>query len=351
MKTAFRSAISLAVAFVLLLLLMLWSGVRPRDVWETVGRLPPSAYFASAALHAAVYALRAWRFRILIPPATRPTYARALVVSSAHNLAAYVMPAKTGEASFVVYLKTTAGVPAARGLASLVVSRILDLEVLCAGLCVACAWIACSGDGSDSAETRVAASAIGGLGALSVVLFALAVSFAILGARSHVAVPLAERCARALGVDRLPFGERILARAREVQEALKTAGGDRRLLGATLVSVPLWGLVFVFYAVLARGMGLDGGVGLAEITFGSSVAVMFNLLPVNGIAGFGTQEAGWTFGFALLGIDRELALATGIGTHFVQLFNVCVFGLVAHFFMGAMTAPLGSSHAGPPREQ
>ena len=92
-----------------------------------------------------------------------------------------------------------------------------------------------------------------------------------------------------------------------------------------------------FFAVLAKAMGLPEHFTFAEATFGSSLAVMFNLLPVNGVAGVGTQEAGWVTGFSqFLGVDRSVALSTGIGCHLVQLFNVVVMGIAAHLAMGVM---------------
>ena len=79
--------------------------------------------------------------------------------------------------------------------------------------------------------------------------------------------------------------------------------------------------------------------GDIEATFGSGLAVLTNMLPINGIAGFGTQEAGWVAGFAWLGVGRELALATGLGAHLVQLANACLFGLLGHLAMGLASRP------------
>jgi hypothetical protein len=93
-------------------------------------------------------------------------------------------------------------------------------------------------------------------------------------------------------------------------------------------------LVFLFYAVLARGLGLDVSLGAA--VFGSGLAIAANLLPINGLAGFGTQEAGWVVGFVILGVPRELALSTGLGAHLVQLANVILFGLMAHVALGVL---------------
>ena len=70
--------------------------------------------------------------------------------------------------------------------------------------------------------------------------------------------------------------------------------------------------------------------------FGSSLAVFTNLLPINAFAGFGTQETGWVLGFGLLGAPREAALASGLGVHFVQLIDVCLFGILGHLALGLL---------------
>ena len=64
-----------------------------------------------------------------------------------------------------------------------------------------------------------------------------------------------------------------------------------------------------------------------------------NLLPINGFAGFGTQEAGWAVGFRMLGVPPDVALATGLGVHVVQLVNVVLMGVLGQVALGL----LGSS--------
>ena len=57
-----------------------------------------------------------------------------LAIGAAHNLASYVLPARSGEASLVLYLRGTCGVAPGAAVASLVVSRALDC-MLGAGSC------------------------------------------------------------------------------------------------------------------------------------------------------------------------------------------------------------------------
>ena len=327
MKTPLRILLSLAIAAALLAALMVWVGVEKDQIWAALASLEAADYALAVGIHVAIYSLRALRFRLLVPPSDRPSFGRTLTVSAAHNLASYVLPAKTGEASFVVYLKRFAGVAGARGLASLLVSRLLDLAVMCTCVSIACFYIAATA--SDEVRANLE-----NLVPFAILLLGLTVVFGIISARGHLLVVFIERFIKLLRLDRLRFGRVVLTRTVEIEEALRSAGGEGRLLSAALLSFPIWMLVFAFYLVLGVGSGLPEATSFAEVAFGSSATVMFNLLPVNGVAGFGTQEMGWTLGFEVLGVDRKLALASGISTHLVQLFNVCMFGVIGHLFMG-----------------
>ena len=327
MKTTVRISLSVAVAAVLLAFLMIWGGVSPRDAYETVRRVPPEAYFLATGMHLTVYCLRAIRFNLLIPREVRPTFKRSLIVSAAHNMASYVLPAKTGEASLIVYLRLQGGVPSAKGLASLLVARLLDGATLCCGLSFACIWLSRSGK-YDSLTW---------LGSVGAGLIALCVLFVVLSVRGDLVVRVVAACMRWLKVHHLTLGERVLSKTNQVALALRQAGEGGRLALAALVTVPIWLGVFGFYAVLSKAMGLPESFSFAEATFGSSLAVMFNLLPVNGMAGVGTQELGWMTGFSdFLGVERGLALSTGVGCHLIQLFNVVTLGILAHLAMGVM---------------
>jgi uncharacterized protein (TIRG00374 family) len=314
-----RSIVSFLIAVALVWALLEWSDVHLADVARTVARMPLSSFLIALAIHCAIYALRAWRFRTLIPGAPPPTLAQAVVIGAAHNLATYLLPAKTGEGAWVVYLKTRLGVSASVGLASLVVARLLDLAVLCGELGVVCLWLAWTGRAGALPWPA-------GFGAL---LLALTLLFFVLASRSHWLTSMARQLLAWSGLARTRIGERIGLQLASVAAALRDASSRGRLARAALLTVPQWVGIFAFYAVLARALGLDAGVGFVEACFGSSLAVLTNLLPINGFAGFGTQEGGWVLGFGILGVPRDAALATALGVHVVQLFDTLLLGLIA----------------------
>lgn len=325
-----RLALSFVLAGVLLFVLTKLSGLSFGALFGAVGELDSRTYFSALGVHASIYLVRAARFRMLLPRDTRPGLLGVLSTSSAHNLAAYVLPAKTGEASFVVYLRALFGVPASQGLVSLVVSRLLDLTTLLALVAVFLGLLIAGG--MQSVAFLLPLVPLLALGALVGALFCAwphVLSARVVGLLSRVKLLDGAR------------GGKLRAKLEEVTAALETVsisrpGGAALLGGATAASLVIWLLVFSFYAVLARGAGLPADLSFPEAAFGSSLAVLFNLLPINGFAGFGTQEAGWQIGFSLVGVDSELALSSGVAAHLVQLFNVVVLGVLGHLGLGLL---------------
>ncbi len=322
MKLALRLSLSLAVAAALVGFLMAWGGTRPREVLAAAASLDPGTFALALGAQAAIYALRALRFRYMIAPARRPAFGRILPVSSAHSLASYVLPAKVGEASLVVYLRASCGVPSAEGLAVLLVSRILDLTTVAGSLSLACLALGASGT----------FPALPWLGRLGGVLFVLTIVFAWLGSRGHLLVRLATRASRAIGLARTRLGMRLVGAAERVELAMREVGEERSLIGAAL-SLPVWACVYLFYAVLARGLGMSQ-LSFPAAVFGASLTVFGNSLPISAFAGFGTQDAGWVLGFTVLGVDRELATQSALAFHLVYLLTIVAFGLAGHLAMG-----------------
>jgi len=331
-----RILISLLVAAGLLWALVAWGGVEPKDVMDTLRGLTLAQWLTALSVHAGIYLLRAWRFSLLIPTELRPSFSRVLAASSAHNLAAYVLPLKSGEATFIVYTAEVGGVPARASVASLLVSRLLDLVVLCAGLWVV-TWLAPllaaevrADELLDETPATLADrfSTMFGVGAVFLVVGLLAAWVCM---RRASFVSMTASFLGLLHIERTALGAKVLSFIGRLSEALEEAGKRGGMLRATGVSVALWGGVIAFYSVLLPAFGWpQGHLIVVPAVLAAGFATLANLLPVNGLAGFGTQEGGWVLGMSLWGVDPDLALAIGVSAHFVQLGNVILFGLLGH---------------------
>lgn len=326
MKTLQRLVLSLGVAAVLLLLLLRWGDLSVAQALSAWRDLPLTTWLAVLGIHLWIYLFRTLRFAALLPVAEAPRFLQLLAISSAHNLAAYVLPAKTGEASLVLYLKGLCGISGPVGLAALFLSRLLDLFTVAASMTLVCGLLAA---GPRFAHLTWLGPLALALGVTTLVLF-------LLLRRGHRLVLLAARPAGLLRSRAPHLAERLHQTATRVADAVNHAGGEGRLLRGMLLSLPLWFGVYLYFAVLARGVGMPVDVTFPESVFGASLAVLSNLLPINGFAGFGTQDAGWVLGFGALGVPRATALTTALGFHLVHLFNVILLGLLGHLGMGML---------------
>lgn len=332
MKPLLRILLPLALAGLLLAGLAWWGGVSVGDVQAAFARLSWGTWGLALGLHVLVYNLRAIRYRVLVPGEHRPRHLDVLAISAGHNLATSVLPARTGDASLVLYLRGQCGVPMEQGLAALLVSRLLDLAMLAAAMGTACLLLSAFGD------------LPGWMLPLGGVLVAGGVGFVVLAAFADRLTDALEWFGRLFKLDRSNLGRKLLEKSAQAGEALRELGRGGRLAATAGLTCLVWLGLFSMYAVLAFGLGLPPELGYPEAVFGSGMAVVTNLLPLNAMAGFGTHEMGWAFGFSeILGVPRDLALATGVSMHLVQLANVVLLGVLGHLAMGVLGGARGAA--------
>lgn len=331
MKTALRLVLSLAVAAGLLAVLMLLGGIGLEDLLAGLRRLSLRAYLTALALHVALYVLRAWRFHLLLPAERRPGPLRLLSITASYTMASIILPAKIGEATFVVYAGRVAKLPASEATACLLVARLLDLATLALSMSLACLALWAAGSYPNLVW----------LGPLGAILLPCSFAVFVASARGDLVIRWIDRGSRLLGLDRTRTGSRLLGFGDRLSVALRAAGSRRRLYAAALVSLPAWLCVFLFCAVLAEALGLPPEVTFAEATLGAGLAMATSLLPLSAFANFGTLEAGWVLGFHAMGVEPSVAYATGIGLHVVQVANAVLLGLLGHVGMA-----VGADRAG-----
>ncbi|MDP9479730.1 MAG: flippase-like domain-containing protein, partial [Actinomycetota bacterium] len=175
-------------------------------------------------------------------------------------------------------------VPADRAVASVVLSRIVDLVGLLAVLAAAWALAGAGGWGRLLLPASIVAGAVGGL---------------FLLARLRLPASLGER-----------FGAagRMVGRA---QEALGSTGRGA-LLRAFAFAAPAWVFEAGILYVVARGLGL--GLSPAEVVAATCFAVLVAAVPLTPGA-IGTYEAGMVAILLAFGAAAEPAFAAAVITH------------------------------------
>lgn len=250
--------------------------------------------------------LRTCRFAVSIPEAKRPNLGRLFGIVSIHQFLNHLLPARLGEVSFPWLLGRHSRNSKVSGLSVLLVVRMQELLTL-AVLFVCVLPLVMAG------ENKTAFLALWG-GGVTVLLL-------VLNSMLPGLLALLSRLLRRLPLDPVSRPARLVARAREVAEAVETELRVRVPVKRQLLTFALTiGIWLTTFLLSYRAMRLSGiHVDYPQTIIGSSMSSLSNILPLNSFGSFGSLEVGWTFGFKLVGVMPREALATGFVLHILGL--------------------------------
>ncbi len=287
--------------------------------------------------------LRALRFKNMIY--SRPVkWAELVPVSALHNILMYLMPAKTGDVTYIFIAKDRLDLSLTEGTATLFAARFYDFSVVAAFLMILLPfsrneipdWI------FIPAIIFCGLILLGTVAILTFLKFSKPLeSPSLLGKIQKQASGLQNSALESDGSpsktqkqasglqDRLRAAwKKFIAGLREIQE--HGAHGKVALLTAGV-----WLCVYSNFYFATKSMGLP--VAFYHIAIISMVMIPLTLLPLQGFANLGTHEVGWTSVLVAFDYPYKTALAIAAGSHFVLLLSVLVSGGLA--FFGAQVFP------------
>ena len=101
----------------------------PREILDSLWSMDPSFMVLAVLTHALTYYFRSKTFSLLIP--NRSISAGDIFwIHCTHNFLNMVLPARTGEVSYIVLLKTRHDVSSTQALSSLLMTRLFDLAAI-----------------------------------------------------------------------------------------------------------------------------------------------------------------------------------------------------------------------------
>ncbi len=305
--TAVLFSLVLSVGLVAYLLSQIQPGQLVRMFTEIY--LPSLGVYALLSLLGSC--LRAFRYRLLIGPG-RISAGGILLVTLIRNSFVELLPAKVGALSYIYLLVRRFGLPLEIGTATFILAAVFDVIALSPLVLVAIFLVGLGDTLLSTPQFSLAA-----LGSLLLLLLLLAGLPALL----RLALRITERLFTALGARErgISYLLQKLSLTIEAVEAIQQRGiYSPVLLLSFLLRLAKYGsLYFLLHALL-----LNQGVPLAalsvwKVILGIAGAELSTVLPVQGIAGFGTWEGVFTFVFSGMGYEREIAVLSGFGLHWV----------------------------------
>lgn len=300
----------------LLLLLLLGAGVHwsigwPRLLapWRT---LDPEALALATLLTLLSYAARGLRIYDYFLPTTQGGFTACLKLTLIHNLLNNLLPMRSGELSFPLLMNRYFATPLPRSVAALIWFRLMDLYAL-----AAVALITVGGHWLDRN--------------LVIVLTLLWLSLPWLLFRGSPALALLR-----IGQGLSPHWQERLTAARK---------------GLPLTPLAFWRAWFwtlfnwlVKLAVFAWILQLFAPMLTAAAWLGAIGGDLTSVLPIHGIAGAGTYEAGVVAALLPFGVPAAAALAAAINLHLFMLGLSLAGGALALLLRRDLSA-VGMAHA------
>ena len=245
--------------------------------------LPPELLLPASGGILLSYACKAGRMAHAFRKQTRNQYLAVARISQLHNLAVALVPMRAGEAAFPLLMKRHFGLGLVETTASLAWFRALDLILLV------------------SIPLGVH------LAVLHPVLF---MGFAVLVA---VKIGLSPTLVRWF-FRQLPTRGRLGRLAVRIRRGMPRERGD--YWAAWAWTFGIWGCKFLALILLYMGFaGVSAEAASAAILGGELAAI----LPIQGLAGAGTYEAGAAAGLAPYGVTLSQALAAAVNVHLFML--------------------------------
>ena len=266
--------------------------------------------------------VRTWRWNLLLPAATT-SFPRLYAITSVHTMINSLLPARLGELAFPILMRSHASTPTPRSVTMFLVARVLDVAVL-AFLFVVSSFLHFGAQSPAAALGSVAAALAAGLVALI------------------RAGPLYSWTLRQWERS-FPRRPSILALGRSLEADLIAMTSSRKLLAAGTVTLAMVLTRHVFYWATMRAIGFP--LAFPAVIIGATFGEATYLLPIHGVAGLGTVEAGWTVGMGLIGMDLPNAVASGLFVHIWALALSAGFGCLSLPLLWKLT--LYSRHSDP----
>lgn len=317
MKDTTRKKLIPALITVLLFGIIV-SQIRIEDLISTIQNINKTYLIFGFFLYTLSYLLRGLRFHLLL--GKKVSIKDLFHVVCVHNMVNSILPARSGELSYIYILNKYHDKSTGEGVATLLVARVLDFIIISSLFFVSSLFV------KNIPETF---SSIIGL----VVLFTalLAVFLIVLLYAGEFFLRFANAVFINLKLEKNRLVNFFLRKSKEIVSSFKDIKNNGNMIELFILSLLIWITLYSINYTLIKSLSLN--INFFEVLLASTFVVFMSVLPVQGMGGFGTYEAGWTIGFVGIGLSKELAINSGIVVHIIGIVYYVLLGLYGYQYL------------------
>ncbi|MER3398622.1 MAG: TIGR00374 family protein [Chloroflexota bacterium] len=310
---SWRTYISLAVGFGLLLVLFRGAGISPIEALRALGGANPGLFLLAVAVYYTTFPLRGIRWRVILgnlvgpDPKPLPGPWHLAVVILASWFANCLLPAKLGDLYRAYHLKRNGASGFSEAAGTVLIERLLDLVVVVSALAASAVFLI----GSVSRRTL---AEVGGLGILLLIVGLAGVGlFFRLGP----------------GIRR-----RLPARLADIYLRLEygTRAGFKRLPLTLALTAAVWACEVGRLALVTQALGLK--IVPPMIVFAALANSVLTTVPFTP-GGLGLVELG-VAGLLSLAVPLDLAVTVALADRLISYWSLILSGLPAYILSGRL---------------
>lgn len=310
-----KKVLSSSIVTILLLGLLL-TQIDFGDIFKVISSAPPSGIILGFTLYVFSYLFRALRFKMLLEGDISITDLFPIVC--VHSMMNNILPLRAGELSYI-YLIRKRKFLMRQGIATLMVARILDFIVISLLFLISMTYIK---------KTSEIISSILVIVCILLVLMVLFLFF-LISWRGRF-IRLNEIIVDKLRLNNFRITRFLLRGLKDVIESLRGIRSKNIFVRSFFISVLLWMCLYLADYALVNALGLE--LDILTVMFVATFCYITSILPVHGIAGFGTVEGSLSIGFIIVGISRDIAISSSFALHIIAFsffLSLGVLGMLA----------------------
>ncbi len=296
----------------IVIVFILFKVININDLTTAFSELSPMIILLSFLAYFLSYIFKTLRFYELNQ---KIKFKKLFSIVCIHNFFNNLIPARVGELSYVYLIGKEKNGSTESGVASLIISRIMDL-----GLIFLLSFLALiifkSKLNLNEVTYNILIIAIG----IVFIIFYLTVF-----SRRQV-VSLVKKIIEITKIKKINFFLTILSKIKLAFNHFKSMTSKRTIILSVIYSIGIVVSQYFFFYVIMIGLGVE--ISFIEVVLGSMIILIAVILPIQGIGGFGTYEGAWTLALIYLGISSEIAITTSFIIHILQLAYLIVLGVL-----------------------
>lgn len=307
----------ISVIITILLIALLFSQIKVRDIIEILYNINPIYLIAGFILYIISHFLKALRFYVLL---NREVKIRDLFsIVCIHTLAVNILPARSGELSYIYLLNKNNNKSIKDGVHTLILSRILDIIAI---LILFFTLIILT---KNLPEIIIKSIPYIFFLALLIVLVLLMLIYKL-----KRVIRSLKKISIHLQLNDRSFLNNIFNKLDNFAES--NFHVDRKqFIISVIISFWIWIILYsvIYVIIIAMDVDIEFGAFMLATTF----YLMISILPVQGIGGFGTFEGGWAISFMAVGVIKEIAISSGFIIHIIFIVYIMILALFGYYYL------------------